>query len=88
MKLKSREFADRLSVVCERNRRKLEYSRWGWVDVEKMLRELRNQVVSFIPIKFEMSIRYPTVDVDYLVVYESQEFKGIVRIQMENHKNI
>lgn len=49
--------------------------------MEKMLRELRNQVVSFIPIKFEMSIRYPTVDVDYLVVYESQEFKGIVRFK-------
>lgn len=33
-------------------------------DEEKMLGELRNLEVSFIHIKVEMSIRYPTVDVD------------------------
>lgn len=42
--------------------------------------ELRNQEVSFIHVKIEMHVtsRYLPVDVDYLVVHESLEFRGMV----------
>lgn len=61
-----------------------EYSKWGRVDEEELLGEVRNQKISFIHVKFDMNIRYQTTDVDSFVVYESLEFRGIVSSEIWN----
>ena len=34
------------------------YSKWGRVDKEALLGEVRSQKISFVYVKFEMNIRY------------------------------